>query len=106
MKTNTATITEIVTAALAEFADDLEKQIIDCDVIPGCVRDLQGPAVFAELAGLEDKSLRTLGNDCGWNLDGRTAALDIAARRAWDAADENEEYDVVREIVGRIAAAL
>jgi len=101
----TESIKSIINATLAEFSADEKKQIIDCEKTPGCVRDLQGASVFETLASLEDKSLRTLGNDCGWNLDGHQAAIQIAERRVWDAMlAENSEAEY-QDAVDAVRAA-
>ena len=84
-------IAEIVKNTMQEFAGDFDAQIMDCEVKKGCVKEMEGALVFHELASMEDKSLRTLGNDCGWRMTGKQAAEEIAKMRCFDLPDEDYE---------------
>lgn len=99
---NTNEIKSIVESTLAEYAADLNKEIIDSQLKEGCVRDLEGASVFEDLAQIEDQSLSALGNEVGWKMNGRTAALSIAAHRVWEVMlgeDGETEYSAAVEAV-------
>lgn len=87
----TAEKEEIVRSTLAEFTADLDKNIADCAVKKGCIRDLEGPGVFEALADEDGVSLRELGNSVQWELKGRDAALRIAALRIRDDGNEDSQ---------------
>lgn len=95
MKTE-AEIKTIVAATMNEFAADAEKEILDCETNADTGRGVSRteldnvPAVFAELASLEDTTPYGLGNQYNWKLTGYAAAAEIAARRVWDACPELE----------------
>ena len=100
---NTTEIKSIVTTTLAEFSADAEKEIIDtptnADTGRGVSRtELDNvPAVFVELARLEDTTPYGLGNRFNWKLSGYAAAFEIACRRVWDGCPEIE-FEEAREL--------
>jgi len=80
-----------------EYRSQLHLEIVDAaNVKEGCVMELEAPAVFEDLARLEDKSVRTLGNEFGWKLTGEQAVETIAVHRCMEPGDE---WDEVQEAV-------
>lgn len=80
-------IEKIVMAVMKEFEADAKKEIIDCQTLADTGRGVSKteldnvPTVFEELARLEDTSPYKLGNLHNWNLNGGSAAQQIAAHR-------------------------
>lgn len=103
MKTE-AEIKAIVTATIAEFAADEEKEIIDCETNADTGKGVSRteldrvPAVFEELARLEDTTPYGLGIRWNWKLNGYVAAQEIATHRVATAC-EHLEYEEARELV-------
>ena len=97
---------EILKATLAEFKTDEHAEISECSLRAGCVRDLDGAPVFEALARIEDCSLRSLGNEYGWMLNGRDAAIAIAKNRVWDAILVEDEEATFEDAAQLVKAAL
>ena len=96
MKT-TEEIKRIKAEVLAEYRSQLGLQIVDAATVKeGCVMDLEAPAVFEDLAQLESKSVRTLGNEYGWKLTGEQAAETIAVHRC---VEDGDDWNEVQEAV-------
>lgn len=88
---------EKINETLATWASEMAARdnISDCEVREGCVGELTGPAIFEALAKKEDCSLRTLGDNCNWDLTSYAAGIKLAAYAALVEMSEEFQRDEV-----------